>query len=338
MTFSKVLSIIADTLKNLPLNRRVMINSLSAIAQCRNTDFSGLDWDVKQFLFEILLSETEKGENKKNELLKHCFNAASAFVGTGDKSRDEEIGSMYVKYFLQNCVHELCEPVVSFLFNCKVSSSELLLSKLQYIYQENARSSCMKSKQFAQQICRAARDKVDCFGLGNTFVPSLDAQEAFEYYHKHLIERIPIAFQVTEVMQLICTFANESYRLHQLIDAQDTRGFKWCAAEIVAKELPNRIKVHYTGWTERHDEWIEIPSQRIAPAFTFTRLEMHEFTPTISSSPVPSSTLQPMLSSKHLGISSEDTARQLLTNFNNDVQFAINYARWMNRQNIEEEF
>eukprot|EP00475_Leptophrys_vorax_P013774 TRINITY_DN20124_c0_g1_i7.p1 TRINITY_DN20124_c0_g1~~TRINITY_DN20124_c0_g1_i7.p1 ORF type:complete len:549 (+),score=103.71 TRINITY_DN20124_c0_g1_i7:20-1666(+) len=328
-----VVLVVCDILKKRHLNRLVMAHSLSAIADCREADFSTLGWDVRPVLFEILKSEVEVPEKNKDEMLKFCFKAASAFSGSGDHDMDEEIGSLFVKTLCQNSVLELCEPVVVFLSNCKVTSSEELLRKVQCAYQKYARSPNRKSKEFALSIAQAASNNVDYFGFGNVIVPSFEAEEAFKYYLDHLLECVATEFQVTEVMQLICDLANESYFLHQHIDVQDIQVRQWCAAEIICMELPIRIRVHYTGWSDGYDEWIRIPSQRIAPAFTFTRQEMDDTPEETSNSLTYPGNLRSLLSSKVLGISTGEKVLELLAAFKNDMQSAINHARWVNRRN-----
>eukprot|EP00475_Leptophrys_vorax_P013773 TRINITY_DN20124_c0_g1_i6.p1 TRINITY_DN20124_c0_g1~~TRINITY_DN20124_c0_g1_i6.p1 ORF type:complete len:550 (+),score=99.92 TRINITY_DN20124_c0_g1_i6:465-2114(+) len=328
-----VVFVLCDILKKRHVNRLVMSRSLSAIAHCREANFSTLGWDVRQVLFEILKSEVEAPAKKKDEMLKKCFEAASAFSGSGDHDMDEEIGSLFVKTLCQNSVLELCEPVVVFLSNCKVTSSEELLRKVQCAYQKYARSPNRKSKEFALSIAQAASNNVDYFGFGNVIVPSFEAEEAFKYYLDHLLECVATEFQVTEVMQLICDLANESYFLHQHIDVQDIQVRQWCAAEIICMELPIRIRVHYTGWSDGYDEWIRIPSQRIAPAFTFTRQEMDDTPEETSNSLTYPGNLRSLLSSKVLGISTGEKVLELLAAFKNDMQSAINHARWVNRRN-----
>eukprot|EP00475_Leptophrys_vorax_P013771 TRINITY_DN20124_c0_g1_i4.p1 TRINITY_DN20124_c0_g1~~TRINITY_DN20124_c0_g1_i4.p1 ORF type:complete len:428 (+),score=77.81 TRINITY_DN20124_c0_g1_i4:321-1604(+) len=329
-----VVFVVCEILKNRPSNRLVLLYSVNAIADCHGVDFSGLGWDIRQVLFEILESEAEVSENKKEELFMQCVKAFSVVTRSGGHEMDEEIGFMFVKLFCQRSVLELWEPVVVFLSNCKVTSSEELLRKLQYVYQKYARSSDTKSKEIALSIAVAASNKVDYFGCGKVFVPSFKAEEAFKYYLDHLVECVAIEFQVTEVMQLICDLANESYFLHQHIDVQDIQVRQWCAAEIICMELPIRIRVHYTGWSDRYDEWIQLPSQRIAPAFTFTRQEMDEAPAKTSNSPAFTGDLKSMLSSKCLGIPSEKKALEMLAAFKNDKQLTINYARWVNRHNF----
>ena len=54
------------------------------------------------------------------------------------------------------------------------------------------------------------------------------------------------------------------------VDCRDQVG-KWCNAEIVAVIFPfsflqkraNLVKVHFTGWSAKYDEWIDINSDRI---------------------------------------------------------------------------
>lgn len=53
------------------------------------------------------------------------------------------------------------------------------------------------------------------------------------------------------------------YYIGENIDCQDTVK-KWLNAEIVSvRHNPHEIRVHFSGWSQKYDEWISIDSNRI---------------------------------------------------------------------------
>eukprot|EP00475_Leptophrys_vorax_P027861 TRINITY_DN39819_c0_g1_i1.p1 TRINITY_DN39819_c0_g1~~TRINITY_DN39819_c0_g1_i1.p1 ORF type:complete len:133 (-),score=23.16 TRINITY_DN39819_c0_g1_i1:211-609(-) len=92
----------------------------------------------------------------------------------------------------------------------------------------------------------ASANSLDYFGFGTVFVPSFDYSEAFRYYRHCTIGSISPEFQLSDVLRLVCEFATETYRRHQLVDLQD-RTLGWCAAEIRDVQYP-LVQVRYTGW------------------------------------------------------------------------------------------
>ena len=48
-------------------------------------------------------------------------------------------------------------------------------------------------------------------------------------------------------------------------------GDKWCTAQIIEVATNHRqIKVHYVGWSDRYDEWLDFESYRIAPLHRYS--------------------------------------------------------------------
>jgi len=53
------------------------------------------------------------------------------------------------------------------------------------------------------------------------------------------------------------------------VDALDTAS-QWLVAEVLRRE-GQRVFLHYVGWGERWDEWIEMGSERMLPVGTRSR-------------------------------------------------------------------
>eukprot|EP01083_Nonionella_stella_P095196 267207_1 len=61
-----------------------------------------------------------------------------------------------------------------------------------------------------------------------------------------------------------------TYQIHTKCDCLDSTD-KWCDAEIAEVDEEHQlIKIHYTGWDNRYDEWMNKDSYRIAPLHTTT--------------------------------------------------------------------
>eukprot|EP00475_Leptophrys_vorax_P002417 TRINITY_DN11341_c0_g1_i3.p1 TRINITY_DN11341_c0_g1~~TRINITY_DN11341_c0_g1_i3.p1 ORF type:complete len:308 (+),score=61.65 TRINITY_DN11341_c0_g1_i3:11-934(+) len=211
-----------------------------------------------------------------------------------------------------------------------------LVKEVQLTYHRLARSSSETDSNISTDIAVAAIScSFDYFGYGEEYLPSLDYAECLVYYRRELSHWISLELQHADVLQLICEFSSETYRLGQFIDAQDSR-LLWCAAEITEVEH-NRIHIHYTGW-KLYDEWIELPSQRIAPAFTFTKvIPEGEGNPRRQIFEFDGNMLKSLSNCETLGLLSEQMARVLFLQFtsHNRMQFTINYARWKNRDNLK---
>ena len=62
----------------------------------------------------------------------------------------------------------------------------------------------------------------------------------------------------------------QEYQYGLYVDAKDSIG-KWCVGQIVElDESSNVARVHYDGWSERHDEYVSLLSDKIAPFRYFT--------------------------------------------------------------------
>jgi hypothetical protein len=114
--------------------------------------------------------------------------------------------------------------------------------------------------------------------------------------------------------KVTCRDGDEIYELGQRIDAQDLYK-KWCVAEITALQ-DMEVRVHYLGWPDYYDDWIFRDSGRLAPVFTHTNVNQ----PKLASCTPPMSCLL-----LELGFSEEE-AKEAVTNSEDDLQNALNYA------------
>eukprot|EP00475_Leptophrys_vorax_P002845 TRINITY_DN11613_c0_g1_i1.p1 TRINITY_DN11613_c0_g1~~TRINITY_DN11613_c0_g1_i1.p1 ORF type:complete len:519 (-),score=89.36 TRINITY_DN11613_c0_g1_i1:120-1676(-) len=300
--FQSVICILADALLRSSGNPRTLKYCLCGISQCLPDDLSRVEWPdvaaVSALLLRALDSDIQSiFTEARPEVISHCIRIIQSLSRTGKFPN--------------------------------------LLGEFQIFYHRLARSSTFKSQIGAAEIALRARNNyVDYFGFEPGYVPSFRRREALEYFFSLLSQFISSEFQGTkEALQLICEFATETYQLDQLIDFQDNSGV-WCAAEITEVDYP-RVRVHKTGTGWTHEEWIAIPSQRIAPAFTFTRLiiPLEGSTPRW---PKPTAQeLKQLCSCKTLGVSSEETARNMCAQFGYNIQYVRNHARWLNRENLK---
>jgi hypothetical protein len=63
-------------------------------------------------------------------------------------------------------------------------------------------------------------------------------------------------------------FSKTNYEVGQWVDVKDTID-QWLEAQIV-QVRGTQVYIHYNGWGNRWDEWIEFNSPRIAPFKTYT--------------------------------------------------------------------
>eukprot|EP00475_Leptophrys_vorax_P036135 TRINITY_DN6048_c0_g1_i2.p1 TRINITY_DN6048_c0_g1~~TRINITY_DN6048_c0_g1_i2.p1 ORF type:complete len:381 (-),score=92.68 TRINITY_DN6048_c0_g1_i2:122-1264(-) len=302
---------------------------LDGISKCSVEDFSGLNWnDLSLQLLSILKANLQNPDSK---FLMKCFAAIGIFVGKHDSSRDEEIGSLYLET-IDSAIDISRSALSSFLPNFpQFSLYNALFGKIHLIYQKMARSVQLDRKKFAENVAISSKiEKLKMFGYDAVNSSLLSSED----YQVHLERNLPPAFQVVEVIEVICEFANETYRTHQHIDVLDKK-YRWCAAEIVEFAHPN-VKVHYTGWSNRYDELIKFPSKRIAPAFTYTRLEPPSDIKQTAKTPLDAAGIKRLVSCDCLNLSSEEQVLRLHSIFDH-VQSLINSARWTNSENLRDQ-
>eukprot|EP00475_Leptophrys_vorax_P044308 TRINITY_DN8833_c0_g1_i5.p1 TRINITY_DN8833_c0_g1~~TRINITY_DN8833_c0_g1_i5.p1 ORF type:complete len:546 (+),score=92.51 TRINITY_DN8833_c0_g1_i5:147-1640(+) len=313
------------------ISRETMRNCLAGISRCMHTDFSGVNGDVLKTLVNALAAEVGNAQ-REDAFLKDCCRAVNVFSGVRE-DEDEKVALLYLDIIDSI---PLAMVAVEFLRKCikSISSHEPLLRKLQLLYHKLARKPDVSSQIEAGNLARSAKyQNLNYFGNDVVYISSPQFDEQFEFYRSLLLQHVSSSLQVSEVIQLICQFSTESYRLHQYIDALDLTE-KWCAAEIVEIEAPNRIRVHYSGWGVSSDEWFQIPCWKISPAFTFTKVELSLGTESEAdvSSDVPSH----VLSCQLLNLHSMEQAQKLRAACQDNLQCTINCARWMNRKNLQE--
>jgi hypothetical protein len=74
-----------------------------------------------------------------------------------------------------------------------------------------------------------------------------------QYYNTELLKRPDWPSVIADI---VVEFANDGFRIGQMIDARDKLG-RWCIAEIKEFES-DRALVHYIGWEGKWDRWVEI--------------------------------------------------------------------------------
>eukprot|EP00475_Leptophrys_vorax_P045104 TRINITY_DN9278_c0_g2_i1.p1 TRINITY_DN9278_c0_g2~~TRINITY_DN9278_c0_g2_i1.p1 ORF type:complete len:398 (+),score=77.55 TRINITY_DN9278_c0_g2_i1:44-1195(+) len=326
-----VISVMANILLSKPTEVSIE-NCLEGISWCNFDHFSGLNWDELSLqLLKILKTKVQTPEHR---YLVESFEAVGVFVGKHDASRDEEIGSLYLQAI--DSSNDIARPaLLTFLCNFpQFSAFNSLLGKVTVICQRRARSLDLDSKRFAERVAFcASKKKFEILGYDAVNRSLLNSRD----YQFHLKQNISPGFQVSEVLHLICEFADERFRANQFVDVLD-KNYRWCAAEIVevAHCHQGEVYVHFTGWSENCDERIPAPSPRIAPAFTFTRLEPPTVITQIGKLRLSEKMVQRFMSVDCLNLSSAEQVEKLHSFFPNDVQALINCARWRNRDNLKE--
>eukprot|EP00475_Leptophrys_vorax_P013934 TRINITY_DN20285_c0_g1_i3.p1 TRINITY_DN20285_c0_g1~~TRINITY_DN20285_c0_g1_i3.p1 ORF type:complete len:530 (-),score=115.19 TRINITY_DN20285_c0_g1_i3:195-1784(-) len=309
---------------------------MTCLAKCSSEDFAGLD-DLQSFfskVLEILKGEIENPKSQQDDkYLSTCFGVTSALLDHLEVAQKEKISSLYLEVFSKNraFVHTLMQTLSCLDKGRDLPSFNTLLTRFQFKYQQLVRSSSSYLHVAAFHLAKeSAKRRIDCYNLDPNHIPSFsDYDKTFQYYHICLEEVAPCDSAIGDVLQLICEFATETYRVHQLVDVLDKTNL-WRAAEVVEIE-DYEVKVELTGWPGAF-EWIKMPSCKIAPAFTFTRLEIQKRL--AYEAIVTQGQVDQLMSSKILGIASEEMAVKLLKRFGN-VEFAMNCARWMNRDNLK---
>eukprot|EP00475_Leptophrys_vorax_P028524 TRINITY_DN4132_c0_g1_i1.p1 TRINITY_DN4132_c0_g1~~TRINITY_DN4132_c0_g1_i1.p1 ORF type:complete len:913 (-),score=221.36 TRINITY_DN4132_c0_g1_i1:68-2806(-) len=125
------------------------------------------------------------------------------------------------------------------------------------------------------------------------------------------------------------TLKKGEFQLGMTLDVRDDKFGMWCIAEIVAIS-EDQLKIHYLGWGEKYDEWLDSDTPRFAPAFTHTKFNQQRPNANPNASPVQSSTLTA------IGFSKEE-AEDAVKNCENSLQNAFNYAFYHRHLNSENE-
>uniref|UniRef100_A0A6A7GCS2 ubiquitinyl hydrolase 1 n=1 Tax=Hirondellea gigas TaxID=1518452 RepID=A0A6A7GCS2_9CRUS len=81
------------------------------------------------------------------------------------------------------------------------------------------------------------------------------------------VERIAVLNSYTDRPRKYGTLSMKVGERCDVLDSQD----KWCIASIIdVNTVREQCKVHYPGWSDRYDEWIDSDSYRMAPLYRFT--------------------------------------------------------------------
>eukprot|EP00475_Leptophrys_vorax_P000444 TRINITY_DN10243_c0_g1_i1.p2 TRINITY_DN10243_c0_g1~~TRINITY_DN10243_c0_g1_i1.p2 ORF type:complete len:537 (-),score=112.48 TRINITY_DN10243_c0_g1_i1:1951-3354(-) len=322
---------------------RALMCCLQGVSECKALAFDNLLKDNLLLSLQEILKSTEQypqNPGLQDLLLMHTLNAISVFAD--ELTLMEEMKVLIPKLCIRVLTSEATlKSSLRFLDLFKENSLSFSLEKLQFEYHKLARSSDLQSRFKAERFAEAAAErKLDYFGLKKGYLqPSLDFHETFRYYMTQITGSVQ-CYVEDEVIQLICSFAVETYRLHQLVDAQDCDHW-WCSAEIVDVELTSKplVKVHFTGFDDEYDEWMEVPSQTLAPAFTFTKIELPVANVVSTTEFMDPRRMKWFVSSDVLGLTMEK-AQKICSGLAGNVdpwtlnQCFINCARWMNRHNL----
>eukprot|EP00455_Lapot_gusevi_P026900 TRINITY_DN2837_c0_g3_i3.p1 TRINITY_DN2837_c0_g3~~TRINITY_DN2837_c0_g3_i3.p1 ORF type:complete len:273 (+),score=34.86 TRINITY_DN2837_c0_g3_i3:74-892(+) len=99
-----------------------------------------------------------------------------------------------------------------------------------------------------------------------------------QYYLYHLescireTEALQDIYLPGDISKCIVDYLKHSFYVGQQLDVQDTIK-KWCKAEVreMKEAEPNlMLLIHYIGWHDKWDEWLDSTSERIAPFETHT--------------------------------------------------------------------
>jgi len=111
----------------------------------------------------------------------------------------------------------------------------------------------------------------------DNLVPQFDISESFESMHQNVLsiknmQNCQNKFDNDMIINSKTItgfdFSKTQYEVGQWVDVKDTIN-QWLEAQII-QIRGNLAYVHYNGWGNRWDEWIEFSSPRIAPFKTYT--------------------------------------------------------------------
>eukprot|EP00475_Leptophrys_vorax_P000735 TRINITY_DN10409_c0_g1_i1.p1 TRINITY_DN10409_c0_g1~~TRINITY_DN10409_c0_g1_i1.p1 ORF type:complete len:446 (+),score=65.57 TRINITY_DN10409_c0_g1_i1:201-1538(+) len=225
-----------------------------------------------------------------------------------------------------------CEPPWGYL-SFLGSSMRNLRRRMRERYQELARHPLLTQKEMATWNVRqlpilVSADEED--EKQPEGMPHTARQEVLEEYYKSNLSLWTSSFLSRELIGLICKLCVEGYREGQIIDAMD-RGGVWCAGE-VAEVSDSGIKVHFTGFAKAFAEWFDIPSLRIAPAFTYTICEVDEI---VQAEGLTEATLNRMVESPVLFLRSKEEAKKEHATYGS-AWVTVNALRWRNRSKLQD--
>jgi hypothetical protein len=159
-------------------------------------------------------------------------------------------------------------------------------------------------------------------------------EEIMVEYYKTQLDTFSPHVLPKDLSSIIIGYSTDGYRAGQHIDVQDDWK-KWCAGQVV-EVGHTRIKVHYVGWAQRYNEWIDIGSGRLAPAFTYTAIDPS--TPreisTHNTRYPEHSTIGQMIDEKCLLLPTTEAVMKAFEVYGWDIQSAINGARFKNFENL----
>lgn len=88
------------------------------------------------------------------------------------------------------------------------------------------------------------------------------------YYRFHVNKHVESLLIPSDIVNLIVHYIESGYCEGDKLEAQDYVG-KWYVS--LVKQVDNsKVFVHFCGWADKFDEWIEVDSKRLAPLYTHT--------------------------------------------------------------------
>eukprot|EP00475_Leptophrys_vorax_P002668 TRINITY_DN1149_c0_g2_i1.p1 TRINITY_DN1149_c0_g2~~TRINITY_DN1149_c0_g2_i1.p1 ORF type:complete len:173 (-),score=24.50 TRINITY_DN1149_c0_g2_i1:79-597(-) len=146
------------------------------------------------------------------------------------------------------------------------------------------------------------------------------------YYHHQLV----VVFGVqADIARIVVEYANHGFAVGQQIDVKN---LQWRAAEVLTIN-DARMRIHYVGWPQNHDEWIHLPSTQVAHGFVKTQISKRKSrrAEAREAKPFNPKYLPLMIAERCLGINSHDEAVDAYARYGNHYQAMINGLRFENR-------
>jgi hypothetical protein len=115
------------------------------------------------------------------------------------------------------------------------------------------------------------------------------------------------------------------------IDVLDSKGC-WCAVEVAGFDEEDQVLVHFLGYSSVYDEFISTTSSRLAPAFTFTKVEPEESA--VGLNLLESFPIEPILALKSFSHLSKDYIESMFPRYGSNIHL-ISGLRWKHRNDPE---
>jgi hypothetical protein len=169
-----------------------------------------------------------------------------------------------------DCWVSICQSL------CLLDQSEKSFSKLKemilHCYYCNSESTVMSRKLSAQQFTYSISflQLLEKRDISGTIPANLEYARAYYTEAVFQIMTLPV-----EVLEFILEYCVDGFEHGQQTDVLDSKGC-WCAGEVAGCDQEDQVLVHFLGYSSVYDEFISTTSSRLAPAFTFTKVEPEE--------------------------------------------------------------